>query len=174
LSSAPAVWSVSALNRAVKLMLETGLPSLWVAGEISNLTIAASGHLYFSLKDAGAQVRSVMFRNRAVLLPFRPVEGLRVEARVVATLYEARGEFQLSVEAMRPAGLGALFEAFERLKARLAAEGLFDSSLKRPLPTMPHTIGIVTSPQAAALRDVLATLRRRAPHIPVILYPSPV
>lgn len=174
LSSAPAVWSVSALNRAVKLMLETELPVLWVAGEISNLTIAASGHLYFSLKDAGAQVRSVMFRNRAVLLPFKPVEGLRVEARVVATLYEARGEFQLSVEAMRPAGLGALFEAFERLKARLAAEGLFDSSLKRALPAMPRAIGIVTSPQAAALRDVLATLRRRAPHIPVILYPSPV
>jgi exodeoxyribonuclease VII large subunit len=174
LSSPPAVWSVSELNRAVKGLVEREFSLLWVAGEISNLTIAASGHCYFSLKDGGGQVRCVMFRNRAMLLPFKPREGLKVEARVTATLYEARGDFQLNVESMRPAGLGALYEAFERLKAKLAAEGLFDVSRKRDLPNMPRAIGIVTSPQAAALRDVLTTLRRRAPHVPVVLYPTPV
>ncbi|SFZ74641.1 exodeoxyribonuclease VII large subunit [Chitinimonas taiwanensis] len=174
LSSATPVWSVSELNRAVKRLLERELPLLWVSGEISNLTIAASGHCYLSLKDAGAQVRCVMFRNRALLLPFKLREGMKVEARATVSLYEARGDFQLNLESMRPAGLGALFEAFEKLKAALAAEGLFEAARKRPLPTSPRAIGIVTSPQAAALRDVLSTLRRRAPHIPVVLYPSPV
>ncbi|MBV8467491.1 MAG: exodeoxyribonuclease VII large subunit [Burkholderiales bacterium] len=174
LSSPNAVFSVTELNRTVKGLLERELPLLWVSGEISNLTIAASGHCYFSLKDAGAQVRSVMFRNRAMLLPFKPREGLKVEARASVTLYEARGDYQLNVESMRPAGLGALFEAFEKLKVKLAAEGLFDTARKRALPAAPRAIGIVTSPQAAALRDVLTTLRRRAPHIPVILYPTAV
>jgi exodeoxyribonuclease VII large subunit len=174
LSSPPAVWSVTELNRAVRGLLERELPLMWVSGEISNLTIAASGHCYFSLKDGGAQVRSVMFRNRAMLLPFKPREGLKVEARVTVTLYEARGDFQVNVESMRPAGLGALYEAYERLKARLAAEGLFDAARKRPLPAMPRAIGLVTSPQAAALRDVLTTLRRRAPHVSVVLYPTAV
>ncbi|MGQ5522310.1 exodeoxyribonuclease VII large subunit [Chitinimonas sp. PSY-7] len=174
LSSVTPVWSVSELNRAVKRLLERELPLLWVSGEISNLTIAASGHCYLSLKDAGAQVRCVMFRNRALLLPFKLREGMKVEARAVVTLYEARGDYQLNLESMRPAGLGALFEAFEKLKLALAAEGLFEPVRKRPLPPSPRAIGVITSPNAAALRDVLSTLRRRAPHVPVVLYPTPV
>ncbi|MFC4161071.1 exodeoxyribonuclease VII large subunit [Chitinimonas lacunae] len=174
LSSSSVVWSVSELNRTVKTLLERELPLLWVSGEISNLTIAASGHLYFSLKDQGAQVRCVMFRGRAGLLPFRPQEGLRVEARATVTLYEARGDYQLNIEAMRLGGLGALFEAFERLKARLAAEGLFAAERKRPLPFLPRRVGLVTSPQAAALRDVLSTLKRRAPYLELVLYPTAV
>ena len=168
------VVSVTQLNRKVRSLLESSLPQLWVAGEISNFKRYDSGHCYFSLKDAGAQVRCVMFRNRAGLLDFQPREGLQVEARVVVTLYEARGDFQLTVEAMRPAGLGALFERFEALKKQLAAEGLFDQENKRPLPKYPKAIGIVTSPAAAALRDVLSTLARRTPSTPIILYPTAV
>ncbi|QZA79269.1 exodeoxyribonuclease VII large subunit [Deefgea tanakiae] len=168
------VVSVTQLNRRVRTLLESGLPQLWVAGEISNFKRYDSGHCYFSLKDAGAQVRCVMFRNRAGLLDFQPREGLQVEARVVVTLYEARGDFQLTVEAMRPAGLGALFERFEALKKQLATEGLFDQDNKRALPKFPKAIGIVTSPAAAALRDVLTTLARRTPNTPIILYPTPV
>jgi exodeoxyribonuclease VII large subunit len=168
------VLTVSALNRLAREALESTLPLLWVGGEISNLTRAPSGHLYFTLKDANAQVRCAMWRNRAQLLPFRPENGLRVEARALVTLYEARGDYQLNVEALRPAGIGDLFEAFSRLKEKLAAEGLFDTSRRRALPRFPRSIGIVTSPSAAALRDVLAALRRRAPHLPVVLYPSPV
>lgn len=171
--SAP-VLGVSALNRMAREALESALPLLWVGGEISNLTRAASGHVYFTLKDANAQVRCAMWRNRAQLLPFRPENGMRVEARALVTLYEARGDYQLNVEALRPAGIGSLFEAFNRLKAKLAAEGLFDPAHRRPLPRFPRAVGIVTSPQAAALRDVLVTLRRRAPHLPVVLYPAPV
>ncbi|GAB3268178.1 exodeoxyribonuclease VII large subunit [Chitinimonas naiadis] len=174
MSSPTPVWSVSELNRAVKGLLERELPQMWISGEISNLTIAASGHCYFSLKDAGAQVRCVMFRNRAMLLPFKPREGLKVEARAIVTLYEARGDYQLNIEAMRPAGLGALYEAYEKLKQKLAAEGLFDLQRKRVLPAAPRAIGIVTSTKAAALRDVLSTLKRRAPQLPVRLYPAPV
>ena len=154
--------------------LEAALPLLWVGGEISNLTRASSGHVYFTLKDANAQVRCAMWRNRAQLLAFRPENGMRVEARALVTLYEARGDYQLNVEALRPAGIGNLFEAFNRLKAKLAAEGLFDEEGRRALPRYPRALGIVTSPQAAALRDVLVTLRRRAPHLPVVLYPAPV
>ncbi|WP_308447331.1 exodeoxyribonuclease VII large subunit [Parachitinimonas caeni] len=168
------VLTVSQLNRTVREMLEGGLPVLWVAGEISNLTIAASGHCYFSLKDATAQVRCVMFRQRAALLPFRPKEGLQVEVRAVTTLYEARGDFQLGVETIRLAGLGALYEAFERLKSKLSAEGLFDAARKRQMPAMPRTIGIVTSPAAAALRDVLTTMRRRNPAVQIVIYPTQV
>ncbi|MCK2095710.1 exodeoxyribonuclease VII large subunit [Thauera aromatica] len=171
--SAP-VLSVSELNRLAREVLESALPLSWVGGEISNLTRAASGHVYFTLKDANAQVRCAMWRNRAQLLPFRPENGMRVEARALVTLYEARGDYQLNVEALRPAGIGALFEAFNRLKNRLAAEGLFDPAGRRPLPRFPHAVGIVSSPQAAALRDVLVTLRRRAPHLAVVLYPAPV
>jgi exodeoxyribonuclease VII large subunit len=155
-------------------LLESALPLMWVGGEISNLVRAASGHVYFTLKDASAQVRCAMWRNRAQLLAFRPENGMRVEARALVTLYEARGDYQLSVEALRPAGIGSLFEAFNRLKAKLAAEGLFDEEGRRALPRYPRALGIVTSPQAAALRDVLVTLRRRAPHLPVVLYPAPV
>ncbi len=174
LDNASRVLSVSELNRSVRALLEQNLPLAWVGGEISNLTIAASGHWYFSLKDAQAQVRCVMFRHKAALLDFRATEGMQVEVRAVPGLYEARGEFQLGVEFMRRAGLGALFEAFERLKAKLQAEGLFDAGLKRPLPRFPRRIGIVTSPAAAALRDVLTTLKRRMPSLPIVLYPCQV
>jgi exodeoxyribonuclease VII large subunit len=168
------ILSVSALNRLAREALETRFPLLWVAGEISNLTRAPSGHIYFTLKDEAAQVRCAMWRNRAQVLPFQLTHGMRVEARALVTLYEARGEYQLSVEALRPAGQGNLAEAFQRLKEKLGAEGLFDPARKRPIPAYPRGIGLVTSPQAAALRDVLVCLRRRAPHLPVVLYPAPV
>jgi exodeoxyribonuclease VII large subunit len=168
------VLSVSALNRMARETLERSFPLFWVAGEISNLTRAASGHWYFSLKDERAQVRCVMFRNRNSALDWIPREGDHVEARALVTLYEARGDFQLTIEALQRAGLGTLFEAFERLKAKLEKEGLFDLARKRPLPAHPCQIGIITSPDAAALRDVLTTLRRRMPGIPVVLYPTPV
>ncbi|NMF97251.2 exodeoxyribonuclease VII large subunit [Aromatoleum toluolicum] len=166
--------SVSALNRVARETLEARFPLLWVSGEISNLTRAPSGHLYFTLKDAQAQVRCTMWRNRAQLLPFRPENGMRVDARSLVTLYEARGDFQLSVEALRQTGQGNLFEAFLRLKEKLAAEGLFDPAAKRELPPYPRRIGVVTSPAAAAWKDVLAALQRRSPHLEVVLYPSPV
>ncbi|MBS0309023.1 MAG: exodeoxyribonuclease VII large subunit [Proteobacteria bacterium] len=170
----PAVLTVSALNQAVARALERNFPLLWVAGEISNFTRAASGHWYFTLKDDAAQVRAVMFRGRAQHAGFTPKEGDRVEVRTLVTLYAPRGDYQLNVEAIRRAGMGNLYEAFLRLKEKLTAEGLFDATRKRPLPDFPRTIGIVTSPQAAALRDILTTLKRRAPHINVILYPTPV
>ncbi len=165
---------VSALNRRVRNLLEANLELLWVSGELSNVMRAASGHWYFSLKDDAAQVRCVMFRSRASTVSFTPENGMQVEVRALPSLYEARGEFQLGVENMRRAGLGALFEAFERLKAKLSAEGLFDAAQKKTLPTFPRCIGVVTSPNAAALRDVLTTLQRRAPMIPVVLYPTSV
>lgn len=168
------VFSVSELNRLARDTLERSFPLFWIAGEICNLTRAASGHWYFSLKDEKAQVRCVMFRSRNSYLDWTPREGDKVEARALVTLYEARGEFQLTVEFLQRAGLGALFEAFERLKAKLEAEGLFDAARKKPLPAHPGRIGVVTSPDAAALRDVLITLRRRMPAIPVVLYPTPV
>lgn len=155
-------------------LLEHRYPLLWVAGEISNCVRAKSGHLYFSLKDEAAQVRCVMFRNRGQYLDWEPREGLRVEVRALVTLYEARGDFQLNVETMRRSGQGALFEAFLRLRDKLDKEGLFDAVHKKPLPVYPQRIGIVTSLQAAALRDVLSTLARRNPSIPVIIYPAPV
>jgi len=168
---APAL-SVTELNRQVRALLENRFEMLWVAGELSGVKKAASGHWYFCLKDPGAQVECAMFRARAQFLDFRPQDGLQVEVRARVTLYEARGNFQLVVEEIRKAGRGALFEAFERLKARLSAEGLFEAARKRALPAFPRAIGIVTSPQAAALRDVLTTLRRRAPMVPVVLYPA--
>ena len=168
------ILSVSALARSVRDLLEHRFPLLWVAGEISNFTRAKSGHLYFSLKDDAAQVRCVMFRNRGQLLDWEPREGMRVEARALVTLYEARGDFQLSVESMRRAGQGALYEAFLKLRDKLDKEGLFDVARKKPLPFYPQRIGIVTSPQAAALRDVLSTLARRNPSVPVIIYPAQV
>lgn len=170
----PSVMTVSALNQAVAQLLERNLPLTWVSGEISNFTRAASGHWYFTLKDNAAQVRAVMFRGRAQYADFQPKEGDKVEVRALVTLYAPRGDYQLSVEAIRRAGVGNLYEAFLRLKAQLTQEGLFDADRKRPLPTFVRTIGIVTSPQAAALRDVLTTLQRRAPHVNVILYPTPV
>jgi exodeoxyribonuclease VII large subunit len=168
------VISVSALNRLARDVLERALPLMWVRGEISNFISAASGHWYFTLKDAGAQVRCAMFRNKARFLDWRPENGVQVEVRALPTVYEPRGEFQLNVDSMRRAGMGALYEAFERLKARLDAEGLFDPMRKRALPPIPRAIGIVTSAQAAALRDVLSILAQRMPAIPVIVYPTPV
>jgi len=168
------ILTVSALARSVRDLLEHRYPLLWVAGEISNFVRAKSGHLYFSLKDEMAQVRCVMFRNRGQYLDWEPREGLRVEVRALVTLYEARGDFQLNVESMRLAGQGALFEAFLRLRDKLDQEGLFDAAHKKPLPAYPQRIGIVTSLQAAALRDVLTTLARRNPSIPVVVYPAPV
>lgn len=171
--SAPVI-PVSMLNRLARERLESSFPLCWVVGEVSNLTYAASGHVYFSLKDEAAQVRCVMFRNRAQLLGWRLENGQHLEARVLVTLYEARGEFQLNVEAARKAGLGNLYEQFIRLKEKLEGEGLFADEGKRLLPAFPRRIGIVTSPQAAALRDVLSTLMRRAPHVGLLLYPTPV
>lgn len=170
----PQVISVSELNRMAREALERGLPLMWVAGEISNFKRYDTGHCYFTLKDAQAQVDCVMFRLRAQLLGWLPRDGEQAEVRALPTLYEARGKFQLNVEVMRRAGLGALYEAFERLKAKLGREGLFDPERKRPVPRFPRAIGVVTSPQAAALRDVLTTLRRRMPRLPAILYPTPV
>jgi exodeoxyribonuclease VII large subunit len=168
------VLSVRELNLAAKQLIEGGLPLMWVRGEISNFVSAASGHWYFSLKDEAAQVRCVMFRHKSQYLDFKPANGMQVEVLALATLYEARGDFQLTLEKMRPAGLGALYEAFERLKARLEGEGLFAAERKRDLPLLPKQIGIVTSLQAAALRDVLRTLANRMPGVPVLLYPTPV
>ncbi|WP_151636973.1 exodeoxyribonuclease VII large subunit [Noviherbaspirillum aerium] len=170
----PAVMTVSALNQSVARMLERNFPLAWVSGEISNFTRAASGHWYFTLKDDAAQVRAVMFRGRAQYAGFTPREGDKVEVRALVTLYAPRGDYQLNVEAIRRAGIGNLYEAFLRLKEQLTAEGLFDPARKRPLALFARTVGIVTSPQAAALRDILTTLRRRAPHVRVILYPTPV
>lgn len=168
------ILSVSELNRLAREVLEQSFPLFWVQGEVSNFTRAASGHWYFSLKDAGAQVKCVMFKGRNSYVDFTPREGDKIEARCTVTLYEARGDFQLTVEFVQKAGLGALFEAFERLKTKLEHEGLFDPAFKKAIPKHPNTIGIVTSPDAAALRDVLTTLKRRNPAINVIIYPTPV
>ncbi|HEX6549675.1 MAG TPA: exodeoxyribonuclease VII large subunit, partial [Gammaproteobacteria bacterium] len=173
-SPARQIYTVSALNRAARGLLETGLPLLWVEGELSNLARPASGHLYFSLKDASAQVRCALFRNRASLLRFTPRDGQHVLVRARVSLYEPRGDYQLQIEHMEDAGHGALQRAFEELKKKLAAEGLFDAASKKPLPAAPHTIGIVTSPSGAAIRDILSVIRRRYPVARVIVYPVPV
>lgn len=169
-----AVISVAELNRLARSAIERGVPLVWVAGEISNFKRYDSGHCYFTLKDEAAQVDAVMFRHKAQYLDWQPENGMQVEVRATATVYEARGKFQLVVDAMRRAGLGALYAAFEKLKARLEKEGLFDPAIKRELPPFPRTVGVVTSPQAAALRDVITALRRRMPGINVIIYPAPV
>src|SRR5471030_576238 len=168
------VMTVTALNQAVARLLERSFPLSWIAGEVSNFTKASSGHWYFTLKDDAAQVRAVMFRGRAQYAGFIPREGDKVEVRALVTLYGARGDYQINVEAIRRAGVGSLFEAFQRLKEKLAAAGWFDQDRKRALPMFPRTIGVVTSPQAAALRDVLTALKRRAPHVNIVLYPTPV
>lgn len=168
------VLSVAQLNFQVRQQIERSFPLLWVGGEISNFVRATSEHWYFTLKDARAQVRCAMFRNRNQLAEWIPSNGDAVEVNALVTLYEARGDYQLIVETIRRAGLGALYDKFLKLKARLEAEGLFDPTRKRPLPAFPKQIGIITSPAAAALRDVLTTLTRRAPNIPVVLYPTAV
>jgi len=168
------LWRIGELNRNVRAALEQTFPLLWVSGEISNLKRYPSGHWYFSLKDDNAQVKCVMFRHKNMYLDWMPQDGVQVEAQALVTLYEARGEFQLTIEQLRRAGAGALFEAFERLKARLQQEGLFSSVHKLPIPLYPRQIGVITSPHTAALRDVLTTLQQRLPSLPIIIYPAPV
>ena len=170
----PSSISVSELNALAKALLEDHLAGLWIAGEVSNLTRAASGHYYFSLKDSRAQVRCAMFKGAAARLAKPLKEGDRIEVAGKISIYEARGEFQITVNEVRLKGLGQLYEAYERLKAQLQAEGAFAAERKKPLPARPQCIGIVTSLAAAALRDVVTTLKRRAPEIPVIVYPTTV
>jgi len=168
------ILTVSQLNREARLLIEGGFPLIWVEGEISNFSRPASGHVYFSLKDSAAQVRCAMFRARAGLLRFKPVDGLHVLLRARVSLYEMRGEFQLLVEHMEEAGHGALQRAFEELKLKLAKEGLFDAGHKKPLPAVPRVIGVITSPSGAAIRDILSVIRRRYALALVIVYPVPV
>lgn len=170
----PRVWAVGALCRAVADALEARFNPVAVRGEISGFSRAASGHCYFALKDESGQLRCAMFRRAAGLLDFSPRDGDQVEVRGRLAVYEPRGDLQLVVESLRRAGQGALFEQFLQRKARLEAEGLFDSGRKRALPAMPRAIGIVTSLGAAALHDVVTALRRRVPHIPVVLAPAAV
>ena len=168
------IYTVSRLNREARGLLEAGLPSLWITGELSNLSRPASGHWYFSLKDEGAQVRCAMFRQRNLAVRFAPRDGLQVLLRARVGLYEARGEFQLVVDHLEEAGEGELRRRYEALKQRLAAEGLFDEARKRALPRFPRRVGIVTSATGAALRDVLNVLRRRSRGVSVLVYPVPV
>ncbi|MEX2577235.1 MAG: exodeoxyribonuclease VII large subunit [Halofilum sp. (in: g-proteobacteria)] len=170
----PHVFTVSELNRTVRDVLEGAFGAVWVEGELSNLARPRSGHMYFSLKDRDAQVRCAMFRARNRMLHFEPEAGMLVRARVRVGLYEPRGEYQLIVEQLEPSGAGALARAFEELKQRLSAEGLFAAEDKRPIPATPARIGIVTSATGAAIRDALHVLARRFPGIPVVLYPVAV
>ena len=168
------VWSVQALVSAVRSLVERQFSDCWVEGEISNLRIPDSGHLYFTLKEESAQIRVVMFRSSAKLLRFRPENGLQVTVRGRITVYEDRGELQISAEFMEPKGAGALQVAFEQLKARLQAEGLFEAARKKSIPPLPQRIGIITSPQGAALRDILNILARRHHSANVLIYPAQV
>ena len=168
------IYTVSRLNREVRSLLEGSFPLLWLEGEISNLARPASGHWYLSLKDNAASIRCAMFRNRNQLLRFKPQNGTQVLVRARISLYEARGEFQIIIEHMEEAGDGALQRAFEELKQRLHQEGLFDNTHKQVLPGMPKQIGVITSPSGAAIHDILTTLQRRYPAIPVVLYPVAV
>lgn len=168
------IYTVARLNAEARLLLETGLPALWVEGEISNFACPASGHWYFTLKDRDAQIRCAMFRARNSQVGFRPRDGQQMLVRGRVSLYEPRGDYQLIAEGMEDAGEGALRREFEKLKARLQSEGLFDAALKRPLPAMPHRIAVVTSPSGAAVRDVLHILARRFPPAEVLVFPTPV
>src|ERR1041385_4732688 len=166
------VWTVRDLVSTVRTALEREYTDVFVEGEISNYRPASSGHLYFTLKDGDAQLRIVMFRTQARLLRFKPADGMQVVARGRVTIYEARGELQLSAEYLEPKGAGALQVAFEQLKQKLASEGLFEASRKKPMPAMPQRIGIVTSPQGAAVRDMLNILKRRHESVHVVIYPA--
>lgn len=168
------IFSIARLNREARELLEATFPLIWVEGELSNLARPASGHWYFTLKDESAQIRCAMFRGRNSRVRFAPENGHHILVRGQLSLYEARGDYQLIIEHMEEAGEGALQRAFEALKAKLAAAGLFDPSHKQPLPTLPKQIGIVTSATGAALRDILSVLQRRFPLIPVIIYPTAV
>src|SRR5271156_2319974 len=168
------IYTVSRLNREVRVLLERGFGSLWLEAEISNFARPSSGHWYFSLKDASAQVRCCMFRQRNMLLGFAPRDGQKVLVRARIGLYEPRGESQLIVDHMEDAGLGALKRQFEELSAKLSQEGLFAAERKRPLPGLPRRIGVITSPTGAAIRDILHILARRFPTAAVLIYPVPV
>ncbi|WP_353427804.1 exodeoxyribonuclease VII large subunit [Polynucleobacter sp. MWH-UH19D] len=166
------ILSVGDLNRAIAQSLEERFDTVWVSGEISNFKAYDSGHWYFSLKDEEGQIRCVMFRGRNGQVDFIPQSGDLVEVSASLGMYVPRGDVQLTIQTLRRAGMGGLYEAFIKLKAKLAKEGLFDNDRKHEIPTHPRSIGIITSPQAAALKDVLSTLARRAPHIPVVIYPT--
>lgn len=168
------IYTVSQLNSTVRLLLEENLESAWIAGEISNLAQPSSGHIYFSLKDETAQVRCAMFRGNNQKLNFQIKNGLHVLVHAEVSLYEARGDYQLIVSLMEEAGSGLLHEKFLKLKAKLAAEGLFDTAHKKSLPKFPNCIGVITSPTGAAIKDILNVLSRRFPAIPVIIYPTAV
>ena len=168
------IWRVAELVSAARTSLEREYADIWVEAEISNFRSADSGHLYFTLKDGDAQLRTVMFRSSARLLRFKPADGLQVIARGRVTIFEARGELQLSAEYLEPKGAGALQIAFEQLKAKLAAEGLFDVARKKPLPALPRRIGIVTSPRAAAIQDILNILHRRHASVSILIFPAQV
>jgi len=168
------IYSISRLNSELRHVLEGSFPLLWVEGEISNLSAPRSGHLYFSLKDANAQIRCALFRNKRNLLRFQPDNGTKVLARARVALYEPRGDCQLIIEHLEPAGDGALQQAYEQLKRKLQAEGLFDSENKRNLPVYPQRVGVISSPSGAAVRDVLHVLKRRYPSASITIYPSSV
>src|SRR5438309_11878886 len=168
------VWTVRDLVAAVRSHIEREYSDAWVEGEISNFRAPESGHLYFTLKDGNAQIRTVMFRSSARLLRFRPADGMQVVVRGRVTVYEDRGELQISAEYIEPKGAGSLQLAFEQLKAKLEAEGLFASERKKAIPSLPSRIGIVTSPQAAALRDILNVIERRHHSVNLLIFPAQV
>ncbi len=167
-------WKVSELTARIRELLESALPDVWVEGEVSNCHAAQSGHCYFTLKDAKAQIRCVCFRDQMRMLKFKPEDGLHVTVRGSLSVYDARGEYQIYVTNIEPVGLGALQLAFEQLKKKLHAEGLFDQARKKPLPVLPRCIGVVTSPTGAAIRDILRVLKRRFPNAHVSVYPAKV
>ncbi len=173
-SQSPSIFTVSRLNQTVRLLLEQEMGQVWISGEISNFTQPSSGHWYFTLKDDTAQVRCAMFRNSNRRVTFRPQHGQQVLVRANITLYEPRGDYQIIVESMQPAGEGLLQQKYEQLKAKLSAEGLFDQQYKQPLPAPAHCVGVVTSKTGAALHDILHVLKRRDPSLPVIIYPTAV
>ncbi|HDN9016533.1 TPA: exodeoxyribonuclease VII large subunit [Aeromonas salmonicida] len=168
------VFTVTRLNSAVRMILEQDLGLVWLTGELSNLAMPSSGHWYFSLKDLGAQVRCAMFKGNNRRVAFRPQDGMQVLVQARVSLYEPRGDYQLIIESMQPAGDGVLALRFEELKRRLGAEGLFDEGRKRPLPREPRAVGLVTSATGAALHDMLTVLKRRAPDLPIFIYPTQV
>jgi exodeoxyribonuclease VII large subunit len=168
------VYTVSRLNREARMLLERGFATLWVEAELSNVARPASGHWYFTLKDATAQVRAAMFRQRNTSVAFTPKDGLQVLARGRISLYEPRGDYQLIVDSLEEAGEGALRRQFEELKNRLFKEGLFAEERKRALPALPRRIGVITSPTGAAIRDILHVLKRRFAAVPVLIHPVPV
>src|SRR6202142_1572076 len=168
------VWKVSELTAEIGAILEGAFRDVWIEGEVSNYRPAQSGHLYFTLKDARSQIRCVCFREQARLLKFRPEDGLHITLRGSLGVYEARGEYQIYVTHIEPVGLGALQLAFEQLKKRLEAEGLFAAERKKPLPVLPRRIGVVTSPTGAAIRDILRVLKRRFPNVHLLLFPVKV